>query len=103
MAKLTRRTVDAAPPKERDYILWDEELPRFGLRVPTSGTKTYVVQYRAHGRTRFVTPGIMNPSRPSMRASSPSVSAIPVGASAATRSGDASVSCPWPSWRGSRR
>lgn len=64
MAKLTKRTVDAAPPKERDYIVWDEELPRFGLRVRTSGTKTYVVQYRAHGRTRFVTLGHHGPVTP---------------------------------------
>ena len=64
MAKLTKRTVDAAPPKERDYIIWDEELPRFGLRVRTSGTKTYVVQYRAHGRIRFVTLGHHGPVTP---------------------------------------
>lgn len=57
MPKLTKRTVDAAPIKERDYVLWDEALPRFGLRVRSSGTKTYVVQYRAKGRTRHVTVG----------------------------------------------
>ena len=57
MAKLIKRTVDAAPIKERDYVLWDDALPRFGLRVRSSGTKTYVVQYRAKGRTRHVTVG----------------------------------------------
>ncbi len=57
MPKLTKRTVDAAPIKERDYVLWDEALPRFGLRVRSSGTKTYVVQYRAKGRTRHLTVG----------------------------------------------
>ena len=57
MAKLNKRTVDAAGPRERDYALWDDDLPRFGLRVRTSGTKTYVVQYRAKGRTRVVTLG----------------------------------------------
>jgi len=46
MAKLNKRTVDAAAPRRRDYALWDDDLPRFGLRVRTSGTKTYVVQYR---------------------------------------------------------
>ena len=57
MANLTKRTVDAAGPRERDYALWDDDLPRFGLRVRASGTKTYVVQYRAKGRTRVVTLG----------------------------------------------
>lgn len=57
MPKLTKRTVDAAPIKERDYVVWDEALPRFGLRVRSSGTKTYVVQYRATGRTRHLTVG----------------------------------------------
>lgn len=54
-AKLTKRTVDAAKPAERDYVLWDDDLPRFGLRVRASGSITYVVQYRAKGRTRHVT------------------------------------------------
>lgn len=57
MAKLNKRTVDATAPRERDYALWDDDLPRFGLRVRQSGTKTYVVQYRAKGRTRVVTLG----------------------------------------------
>jgi integrase len=64
MAKLTKRTIDAVATKERDYTLWDEDLPRFGLRVRTSGTKSYVVQYRIHGRTRFVTLGHHGPVTP---------------------------------------
>jgi len=64
MAKLLKRTVDAAKPKDRDYVLWDEELPRFGLRVRTSGAKTYVVQYRAKGRTRHMTLGQHGPLTP---------------------------------------
>jgi integrase len=64
MAKLTKRTVDAARPKQRDYVLWDEDLPRFGLRVRATGTKSYVVQYRAYGRTRHVTLGRPGPLTP---------------------------------------
>lgn len=52
MAKLTKRVVDAAGSQEREYFLWDDLLPGFGLRVLPSGRKTYVVQYRQHGRTR---------------------------------------------------
>ncbi|CCG41810.1 tyrosine-type recombinase/integrase [Magnetospirillum molischianum] len=50
MARLTKRTVDAAKPDGRDYFLWDEDLPGFGLRVFASGAKSYLIQYRV-GRT----------------------------------------------------
>jgi integrase len=64
MPKLTKRTVDAARPRDRDYVVWDETLPRFGLRVRRSGTKTYVVQYRTGRRTRHVTIGQHGPLTP---------------------------------------
>ena len=59
---LTKREVDAAKAREGRYHLWDTKLAGFGLRVETSGTKTFVVRYRADGggRTaprRFVTIG----------------------------------------------
>ena len=53
MPKLTKRYIDTVRPSDRDIVLWDDELPRFGLRVKPSGARTYVVQYRnAAGRTR---------------------------------------------------
>jgi hypothetical protein len=39
---LTKREVDAAKAREGRYHLWDTKLAGFGLRVETSGTKTFV-------------------------------------------------------------
>jgi integrase len=50
MARLTKRAVDAAKVTGRDYFLWDDEMPGFGLRVLASGRKSYVVQYKVGGR-----------------------------------------------------
>ena len=58
MARLTKRVVDAADVCERDYFIWDDELPGFGLRVFASGKRSYLIQYRAAGRTRRCTIGM---------------------------------------------
>ena len=58
MAKLTKRTVDAATVREKDYFIWDDELPGFGLRIFASGKRSYLIQYRAAGRTRRFTIGL---------------------------------------------
>lgn len=48
MGKITKRFVDAAaPPTIGEIILWDETIAGFGIRVRSSGSKTYFVQYRA--------------------------------------------------------
>lgn len=54
MTKLTKRDVEALPLREKYYIVFDETLPRFGVRILPSGLKTFLVQYRTGGRTRRV-------------------------------------------------
>ena len=48
--KLTKRTVDALLPSDRDQFLWDKDLARFGLKVTPKGKKVYLIQYRMGGR-----------------------------------------------------
>lgn len=38
-------------------IIWDEELPGFGLRVRASGHRSWIVKYRQRNTQRFVTLG----------------------------------------------
>src|SRR5579872_254939 len=68
-AKLTKRCVDAAEPRQKRFDIWDTELKGFGLRVETSGTKTYILRYRPRGfgpgaPKRFVVIGRHGPMAP---------------------------------------
>jgi len=58
MVKLTKRVVDTALAQSKDYVLWDDELPGFGLRVFATGKRSYLIQYRADGRSRRYTIGL---------------------------------------------
>jgi integrase len=54
---LTSSSMDrlTLPPGQRELFAWDTELERFGLRLQASHDeprRTYVVQYRANGRSR---------------------------------------------------
>ena len=55
--KLTKRTVDALKIDGKDAVFWDRELAGFGVRVHTTGRKTYVVQSRGPGGPKRVTLG----------------------------------------------
>ncbi len=58
--RITKRSVDAHKPGDRDKLLWDTDTPGFGLKVTPTGTRTYLTQYRIggrKGRTRRVTIG----------------------------------------------
>jgi len=48
--KITKRTVDAAQPRQRDTFIWDTETKGFGLKVTPVGNRIYVVQARLSGR-----------------------------------------------------
>jgi integrase len=50
--KITKRTVDSAAPEDKVYVLWDDALRGFGLRVLPSGVKTYFVMFRPDGGGR---------------------------------------------------
>lgn len=51
-AKITKRLVEAIKPQAADYFVWDTQVIGFGLRVRSSGHKSYVLQYRHEGRAR---------------------------------------------------
>ena len=57
VGRLTKRTIDAAEIKAKDYFIFDDELPGFGVRVMPSGRKIFVLQYRASRRARRCTLG----------------------------------------------
>ncbi len=37
--RITKRSVDALEPGDRDKLLWDTDTPGFGLKVTTAGTR----------------------------------------------------------------
>ncbi len=57
MPKLTKKIVDAALPREKQFTLWCSELKGFGIYVQPSGSKTYFVDYRVDGIRRRMTIG----------------------------------------------
>ncbi len=59
MARLNKHRIDATKPVGgRDIVIWDDTLHGFGLRVKSSGTKGFILQYRnSEGRSRRYTIG----------------------------------------------
>ena len=56
-AKLTKRTVEAISPAGADALIWDTEIPGFGVKVTPRGARIYVLQYSRRDRTRRCTIG----------------------------------------------
>jgi len=47
--KLTKQFITTTPPAEREAIHWDTEVPGLGLRVTTSGSKSFILKTRIGG------------------------------------------------------
>ncbi|MEH6477683.1 MAG: tyrosine-type recombinase/integrase [Sneathiella sp.] len=50
MPRLGKRVLDALKIEEKEYFVWDDDLPGFGVRVMPSGRKSFLIQYRDSGR-----------------------------------------------------
>ncbi len=44
--RISKSSVDAAHPSDRDLLFWDDKLAGFGLKVTPRGRKVYVYRYR---------------------------------------------------------
>lgn len=49
---LTKKIIDSSAPSDKRYDLWDSQVSGFGVRIGTSGVKTFLVRYRADGGGR---------------------------------------------------
>jgi len=49
---LTKRLIEAAKPAPKRYEIWDSDVAGFGVRIGLSGSKTFVIRYRAEGGGR---------------------------------------------------
>jgi integrase len=45
--QLTKRLIDSLKPQSSEYFVWDNALAGYGVRVQTTGARSYVVKYRA--------------------------------------------------------
>lgn len=48
--RINKSSVDATKPGASEFLLWDDKLAGFGLKVTPTGVKTYLFQYRLGGR-----------------------------------------------------
>ncbi|MEQ8694092.1 MAG: site-specific integrase [Gammaproteobacteria bacterium] len=58
MPKITKRLVESAKVRDKDYIIFDSEIPGFGARILPSGKRSYLVQYRIGRKFRRMSLGL---------------------------------------------
>lgn len=51
--RISKAVVDSLKPARREFIVWDVDVPRLGVRVRPGGGKHYVLRLRADGRQRW--------------------------------------------------
>jgi len=61
--KISKRTIDALCVEKTRYIVMDDELAGFGVRIEPSGIKTYFIRYRTNGGGRKATQRLMSLGR----------------------------------------
>jgi hypothetical protein len=70
--KLTKRLIEATPPREKRFFIWDGEFTGFGCCIHPGGRRSYVVRYRTEdGRDRRMvlgTHGALTPQLARQRA-----------------------------------
>ena len=55
---ITKRAIDALTPPAKGYALhWDDEIKGFGLRVMSTGSISFILQMRIHGKNHRITLG----------------------------------------------
>lgn len=64
MAKITKRSLEKITPSAKEIFLWDDQVAGFGVRIAPTGRKTFIVQYRAGGRTRRMSLGTLGALAP---------------------------------------
>jgi integrase len=71
VGRLSKRVVEAAEVRPFEYVIWDGDIPGFGVRVMPTGRKGYLVQYRVGTRSRKLAlgpPGVLTVDQARARA-----------------------------------
>jgi integrase len=58
MPKITKRLIENAEVKDKDYIIFDSDIPGFGARILPSGRRSCLVQYRVGRSYRRISLGM---------------------------------------------
>ncbi|MFH1743680.1 MAG: tyrosine-type recombinase/integrase [bacterium] len=55
--RLTKTAIDKAKPQDKPYILWDDLVSGFGVKVYKTGRKSFIIDYRHQGKQRRMVVG----------------------------------------------